>query len=527
MATGGEVVSRVQFAYQPGGPYPSHCGYCHSPVDSFMTEGVWAEEMKAQDFQDLVDRGFQRSGKFVYLPSNKTTCCPQYVMRLDSTNFRISKQQKRVIRRFKEYLETGFVSGMPDPASNEDGSTIVTEQEVQGTELKELVPNSKDHNVSEHDEKSSISESSSTPKVKSLNKIVKPGQGADPNKPPCRKAKLIRQEKKAAKNRKNHLPTKAEEVMDRHTAHIPSPSPVPMEVRTPQKQPTDMAQEIAIPDHKDLKHKFTVKLVRVNPREEEFDKTKQQSYEVFRKFQMVIHKEPEDKCQMEHFMQFCVESPLFPEKTSLSSGQKYGSYHQQYWIDNTLLMVGVLDYLPQGVLCNYLYYDPYYRFLAPGVFSALYEISQTQALSREDPQMKFYYMGYYVHDCPKMNYKRFYDSSYILCPETYQYVPLPLCKVKLDNSKYCQLSDTTPTEEKSKSGEQVTSSEKDKAKKDDLSQVQVANFPYNEVMKYKEFEQHKGDYLYDLVLQYTRTVGPELANRMVLFFTGLVPRTPS
>ena len=124
MAFKTSAVSRVQFAYQPGGPYPSHCGYCHSADDSFIVEGMWAEDMTVQDFQELVDRGFQRSGKFVYLPTNDITCCPQYVMRLDSGLFHISKQQKRVIRRFKEYLKTGNISGMPNEVDTQQTEAV-------------------------------------------------------------------------------------------------------------------------------------------------------------------------------------------------------------------------------------------------------------------------------------------------------------------------------------------------------------------------------------------------------------------
>ncbi len=96
-------------AYQPG--YPSHCGYCHSADDSFIVEGMWAENMTVQDFQELVDRGFQRLG---------TTSDVTGWSRL----FRISKQQKRVIRRFKEYLKTGNISGMPNEVDTQQTEAV-------------------------------------------------------------------------------------------------------------------------------------------------------------------------------------------------------------------------------------------------------------------------------------------------------------------------------------------------------------------------------------------------------------------
>ena len=494
-------VSRVQFAYQPGGPYPSHCGYCHGANDSFIVEGIWAEDMTVQDFQKLVDRGCQRSGKFVYLPSNKITCCPQYVMRLDSSLFRISKQQKRVIRRFKEYLKTGDISGMP----NEENTSSMLENKTD----VECVDN--DFNTVSGSQSRSRVADDDTPKEK-LKRDVKPGSGADPKLPPCRKAKLIRKEKKVEKKLTGHRD-------DDSIVRTTSPSPVPMETQLLRKQRTDVSLEIALPDQDNWKHRFTVKLVCVHPKSEEYLTTFDQSYEVFRKFQMIIHKEPEDKCKKTHFEQFCVDTPLIRESSNIP-GVNYGSYHQQYWIDDTLVMVGVLDFLPQGVLCNYLYYDPYYRFLAPGVFSALYEIAQTQDYNNIDSQMRYYYMGYYVHDCPKMNYKRFYDASYVLCPETYQYIPLPNCKPKLDVSKYSRLADSEENSQ-TKDLEEIGKSLEER---DDIGQVLVVDYITRETTRYNEFATKiEGPRFDDMIQQYTKVVGIKLASRMLLYFTGLVP----
>ena len=497
--------SRVQFAFQPGGPYPNHCGYCHGPEDSFVTDGILAEDMTVHDFLALVDRGCQRSGKFVYLPCNKITCCPQYVMRSDTSTYRISKQQKRVVRRFKEYLKTGYLNGMPE--DKEGAALLEKEEEIDSTSFdKPLEP--------------PIIPESSQPKKK-----VKQGSGPNPDLPACRKAKVIRQEKKAEKIQQNNESLGKDKPDRNNTVKMTSPSPIAMETQSlPQKHVTDMSLEIALSQQEDWKHKFTVKLVQVNPKSIEYKTTLKQSYEVFRKFQMIIHKEPEDKCQEDQFVQFCVDSPLIPEPSNIP-GIEYGSYHQQYWIDDTLIMVGVLDFLPQGVLCNYLYYDPYYRFLAPGVFSALYEIAQTQAYSKSDSLMRYYYMGYYVHDCPKMNYKRFYDSSYLLCPITLEYVPLELCRIKLDKNKYCQLSDTVKTENASSETSQNTPKdevgENDEVINEDLlGNVMVFNHVHNQTMSYREFVAIRGNHFDNLVEKYVDTVGMELACRMVLY--GLV-----
>lgn len=57
------------------------------------------------------------------------------------------------------------------------------------------------------------------------------------------------------------------------------------------------------------------------------------------------------------------------------------------------------------------------------------------------PALKDYYMGFYIHTCPKMSYKGSYSPSFLLCPERLTWVPLELCRPVLDAQKYARLSD--------------------------------------------------------------------------------------
>lgn len=45
-------------------------------------------------------------------------------------------------------------------------------------------------------------------------------------------------------------------------------------------------------------------------------------------------------------------------------------------------------------------------------------------------------MGYYIHSCVKMRYKAAFSPSYLACPETYQWVPVEVCRKLLDANKY-------------------------------------------------------------------------------------------
>jgi len=46
------------------------CGYCKGATSSFA-HGMWAHRLTCQDYQDLIDRGWRRSGKYCYKPSLK------------------------------------------------------------------------------------------------------------------------------------------------------------------------------------------------------------------------------------------------------------------------------------------------------------------------------------------------------------------------------------------------------------------------------------------------------------------------
>lgn len=49
----------------------------------------------------------------------------------------------------------------------------------------------------------------------------------------------------------------------------------------------------------------------------------------------------------------------------------YGSFHQQYWLDDNLIAVGVIDILPGSVSSVYFFYDPDYNFLSLGTYGSL------------------------------------------------------------------------------------------------------------------------------------------------------------
>jgi len=61
-------------------------------------------------------------------------------------------------------------------------------------------------------------------------------------------------------------------------------------------------------------------------------------------------------------------------------------------------------------------YDTDYSSLSLGVFSALQEINFSIRLNKYLKDLKYYYLGFYIHSCPKMRYKAQYSPSDLLDP---------------------------------------------------------------------------------------------------------------
>lgn len=75
------------------------------------------------------------------------------------------------------------------------------------------------------------------------------------------------------------------------------------------------------------------------------------------------------------------------------------------------------------------------------IFSSLREVYLTRQLNKVASDLKYYYMGFYIHTCPKMRYKAKMRPSKLLCPETYVWCDIESCLTKLDNAKYNRLND--------------------------------------------------------------------------------------
>ncbi|XP_078079487.1 arginyl-tRNA--protein transferase 1 isoform X8 [Mustelus asterias] len=499
------------------------CGYCGSD-DGKVSTGMWAHTMSVQDYQDLIDRGWRRSGMYVYKPTMNRTCCPQFAIRCNILDFKISKSSKKVLKKMTRFLSKGEIAkgGDVEPMDShsedigighqpvahtsefnidiEKPLKIVSLEEPESTKMQEKPQSGATCETGEPGEKhSSVEENVSTESIKS---VPKPGKGADPNKPPCRKAKDIRREIKL----KKLLQKQQQQEESADVSQEPScanPCTVPLERHVPQtNQPKSLEEFISESLAPNAVHQLEVKLVPVSSDDPDFTESFNQSAALYAKYQMAVHQDSPDECSESEYTRFLCQSPLQAENPPDGPASGYGSFHQQYWLDGKIIAVGVIDILPHCVSSVYLYYDPDYAFLSLGVYSALREIAFTTQLQKTVPNLCHYYMGFYIHSCPKMKYKGQYHPSVLLCPETYVWVPIEKCRPKLDQSKYSRLNEDSNAEDENKFR--------------DLGKVFVLY--RNTVMPYSTYQRQKKRANDEVaVRQYASLVGQKCAERMLLY----------
>ncbi|XP_019737591.1 arginyl-tRNA--protein transferase 1 isoform X2 [Hippocampus comes] len=426
-----------------GGDDGYRCGYCKNEKGNF-SHGMWSHTMTVQDYQDLIDRGWRRSGKYVYKPIMNKTCCPQYTIRCHAAKFQPTKSHKKILKKINKYICKGVL-----PKESEPGELMDSVCEVEGpqepskgmecaiTDIQKEeaeFPAATNVELNEADVTPTVSE----PPRKEPGSVLdgratatapKPGIGLDPNRPPCRKAKDLRKERRHQKEQLKHSGVGVSSTL--------TTSP-PTATQTNQTKTLEDFLTATCPDSSS--HCLEVRLVRANPPCPQFKASFDASYQVYKLYQMAIHKDPPDKPSESQFRRFLCDSPLEAEYSVDGPEMGYGSFHQQYWLDGQIVAVGVIDILPTCVSSVYLYYHPDFAFLSLGSYSALREIAFTRQLQKSSPKLSHYYMGFYIHSCPKMRYKGQYRPSELLCPETYVWVTIEQCLPHLENSRYARFN---------------------------------------------------------------------------------------
>ncbi|KFQ25180.1 Arginyl-tRNA--protein transferase 1, partial [Mesitornis unicolor] len=264
-----------------------------------------------------------RSGKYVYKPIMNQTCCPQYTIRCQALRFQTSKSHKKVLKKMLKFLSKGDVSKVvseEEPMDSHIEDVVACDFAYRGeshVSQSELTPLSADPTESVENEDKGTGETEeevNEQKVESGSlqicadkdtpvpggpshsaKVVhappKPGKGADLSKPPCRKAKDIRKERKLQKLLQNQKCTLegAQLQAGDQVFLLQNSKPKP-------NQPKTIEDFVFVSLPADAPHKLEVRLVPVSFEDPQFKSSFNQSATLFAKYQMAIHKDTPSDC---------------------------------------------------------------------------------------------------------------------------------------------------------------------------------------------------------------------------------------
>ncbi|KAB5582379.1 arginine-tRNA-protein transferase [Coniochaeta sp. 2T2.1] len=94
--------------FRPRYSNSSDCGYCRRTRSGQSRKRysyyATTSSLSPKFYQKLVDRCWRRSGTLLYRPNQRDACCPHYTLRLDSSQFKATKDQRQAINRFNKFV---------------------------------------------------------------------------------------------------------------------------------------------------------------------------------------------------------------------------------------------------------------------------------------------------------------------------------------------------------------------------------------------------------------------------------------
>ncbi|KAL4795210.1 arginine-tRNA-protein transferase [Aspergillus venezuelensis] len=89
--------------FRPLGYQRNSCGYCKSDNGSasYYASSV---SVRPVHYEELVNRGWRRSGSVYYKQNLQRSCCPHYTMRLEASAYKPRKDQRKALNRWNNFI---------------------------------------------------------------------------------------------------------------------------------------------------------------------------------------------------------------------------------------------------------------------------------------------------------------------------------------------------------------------------------------------------------------------------------------
>ena len=414
---------------------PPCCPHCHEPgmelADMMICKG---SPMQCEMFETLIERGWCRIGADVLFKMKLADiCCPTHSARIPVADFKVTKSHKHVLKKWQEFLLHGDPrwdnpdSGCDHKIESKHAEDPETKSVQQSHQTTSSSPQNAEEGTITARDLGSLRQNESAPacrrQLRKTKQAVKPGLGPDPNKPPCRKAKVVKAEKRAAKlgtvatgdslneevvEKRRSLAL--HEVLDKYGAELQSSSP---------------------------KHKLEMKLFSCNPEDPRITEAIDAAFHIYISHMKAILPEKATFDTVSEFRWGFVHSPFL----SMQGERPMGTYHMYYYIDGKLEMFTVMDILPKSVSPIQTYHNPRLRFMSPMLYSILMDIAFTQRLQQQHSEMLYYNIASYNEFSNKVNFKKRFKPMELRCPVTNTFVPAEKATPLLQQERYTRLAD--------------------------------------------------------------------------------------
>lgn len=512
--------------FELAGSQSHSCGYCQS--GSSVSFGMTGRRLTAAHYQALLDRGWRRSGSYLYKPTNWKTCCPQYTIRLAGESFAPSKKQQKVRRRFERICGglRGEKAAKPRPAdplgvlgqhlAARFGPALVeacgevlsdagapAEASAKWKPMRAVDPRSAKKKARKGAAGAALASVEGSVVRLSCCAAVSIGKRRGMDVPGLQRSIGSALQKRLLLTRPGPpapaaldlscepsgwlvlsvrwdfalaLCGDALSAADAKAPRADAPPPPPPALadamavdgrdarEAKAKGPPSPGGERA--GSEEAKRPFGLvgsveELLALNDGRIELAVSvepacvSEEKHLLYKRYQMAVHGDGAEDVTPRQFRHFLCQRPFAgapdgpPVPLDASYGLEDGAYHMLYRANGVLIAVGVVDILPSCLSSVYCFYEPGLRDLSLGTLVALYEIDWVaQARARGGPRralLRYYYLGYYIHSCPKMKYKGDFAPSEILCPATLRWRPLDAeARSMLDAAPFAVLCDPVP-----------------------------------------------------------------------------------
>ena len=131
------------------------CGYCkHQSVQikSRLKNEIMMKikSIPLDIYQNLIEKGWSKSGTLIYKRNYEKSCCKIYQPRININNFKISKEQKKVMKKFRKYLSGEYEQNKFNKLYNNINDNYIKEKEKEKPKEEDEIQNKIDAKLREY-----------------------------------------------------------------------------------------------------------------------------------------------------------------------------------------------------------------------------------------------------------------------------------------------------------------------------------------------------------------------------------------